>query len=95
MVRPTRSEQFVASEICMIHAVQRCVRVAFLGGIDEKSGTAYSTHRRVVSATNGSVGFGVWHRRFDLRDLEQSHALDHWESPGFRSGLVERRSTGA
>jgi hypothetical protein len=48
MVRPTRSEQFVASEVCIIHAVQRCVRRAFLAGIDEKSGIDYSFRREWI-----------------------------------------------
>jgi hypothetical protein len=42
MVRPTRNEQFVASEDCIIHAAKRCVRRAFLTGVDEKSGADYA-----------------------------------------------------
>ncbi|OYW18505.1 MAG: hypothetical protein B7Z55_10490 [Planctomycetales bacterium 12-60-4] len=48
MVRPTRDEQFVATEICIIHAVQRCVRRAFLAGMDEKSGVDYSFRREWI-----------------------------------------------
>ena len=42
MVRPTRNEQFVAGEVCIVHAVQRCVRKAFLAGVDDKSGADFS-----------------------------------------------------
>ncbi len=48
MSRPTRNEQFVATEICIVHAIQRCVRRAFLAGIDEKSGTDYSFRREWI-----------------------------------------------
>ncbi len=45
MVRPPRNEQFVANEVCIVHAIQRCVRRAFLAGVDEKSGVDYSFRR--------------------------------------------------
>ncbi len=48
MVRPTRDEQFVANEVCIIHAVQRCVRRAFLAGVDEVSGVDYSFRREWI-----------------------------------------------
>jgi hypothetical protein len=48
MVRPTRSEQFVASEVCICHTVQRCVRRAYLAGVDEKSGVDYSFRREWI-----------------------------------------------
>lgn len=45
MGRPLRSEQFRHDEIAIVHCVQRCVRKAFLTGVDEESGKDYS-HRR-------------------------------------------------
>jgi len=48
MVRATRNEQFVANEVCVVHAVQRCVRRAFLAGVDEKSGADYSFRREWI-----------------------------------------------
>jgi len=45
MGRATRVEEFSASEIGVLHVVQRCVRRAWLAGIDDKTGQDYS-HRR-------------------------------------------------
>jgi hypothetical protein len=45
MGRGLRSEVFSRAEVCIVHAVQRCVRRAYLTGIDEKSGRDYS-HRK-------------------------------------------------
>ena len=45
MPRPKRSEQFADDEVCIVHTVQRCVRRAFLAGVDPVSGVDYS-HRR-------------------------------------------------
>jgi REP element-mobilizing transposase RayT len=45
MGRPARSEQFVPDEIGIVHAVQRCVRRAFLAGVDDQTGTDYSFRR--------------------------------------------------
>ena len=61
MVRPTRDEQFVAGEVCIVHAVQRCVRRAFLAGIDEKSGTDYSFRREWIRRRMESLAsvFGI------------------------------------
>lgn len=42
MARCKRIEQFDPSEICIVHAIQRCVRRAFLAGVDEKSGKDFS-----------------------------------------------------
>ena len=45
MPRPHRIEQFDPAEVCIVHAVQRCVRRAFLAGVDQDSGMDYS-HRK-------------------------------------------------
>jgi len=45
MGRGLRSEVFTASEVCIVHVVQRCVRRAFLAGVDEQTGRDYS-HRK-------------------------------------------------
>ena len=48
MPRPQRSEQFDASEVCICHTVQRCVRRAFLAGVDPLSGTDYSFRKEWI-----------------------------------------------
>jgi hypothetical protein len=48
MGRPKRSEQFSSSEICIVHAVQRCVRRAFLAGVDDLTGKDYSFRRETI-----------------------------------------------
>ena len=35
MPRSQRSEQFDSGEVCIVHTVQRCVRRAFLAGLDQ------------------------------------------------------------
>ena len=45
MPRPKRVEQFDSNEVCIVHVVQRCVRRAFLAGVDRFSGKDYS-HRK-------------------------------------------------
>ena len=45
MGRVSRAEEFLASEVGIVHVVQRCVRRAWLAGIDDKTGQDYS-HRR-------------------------------------------------
>ena len=48
MVRPLRSEQFRHDEIAIVHCVQRCVRRAFLAGVDKTSGIDYSYRREWI-----------------------------------------------
>ena len=45
MPRPARNEQFDPDEVCIVHAVQRCVRRAFLAGVDAVTQQDYS-HRK-------------------------------------------------
>ena len=48
MPRPLRSEQFRADEVCIVHVVQRCVRRAFLAGVDRVSGIDYSFRKEWI-----------------------------------------------
>jgi REP element-mobilizing transposase RayT len=48
MGRPQRNEQFRHDEIAIVHCVQRCVRRAFLAGIDEVSRKDYSYRREWI-----------------------------------------------
>ncbi|QDV23041.1 hypothetical protein [Aureliella helgolandensis] len=48
MSRPNRNEQFQAGEVCIVHAIQRCVRRAFLTGVDPVSGKDYSFRREWI-----------------------------------------------
>jgi REP element-mobilizing transposase RayT len=45
MPRPNRKEQFAPDEVSICHCVQRCVRRAYLAGVDRESGIDYS-HRK-------------------------------------------------
>lgn len=48
MARTPRSDQFRSNEIAIVHCVQRCVRRAYLTGIDEVSGNDYSFRREWI-----------------------------------------------
>lgn len=48
MPRPKRDEQFEHGEICIVHAVQRCVRRAFLAGVDSQTGKDYSFRKEWI-----------------------------------------------
>lgn len=48
MPRPQRSEQFSDSEVCVLHVVQRCVRKAWLAGVDKESGKDYSFRKEWI-----------------------------------------------
>ncbi len=48
MGRAARTEQFQAAEIGIVHTVQRCVRRAFLAGVDAVSGKDYSFRREWI-----------------------------------------------
>ncbi|SMP55567.1 hypothetical protein SAMN06265222_1051, partial [Neorhodopirellula lusitana] len=48
MPRPKRDEQFENGEICIVHAVQRCVRRAFLAGVDAQTGKDYSFRKEWI-----------------------------------------------
>ncbi len=48
MPRLKRSEQFSVDEVCIVHAVQRCVRRAWLAGTDPVSGKDYGYRREII-----------------------------------------------
>lgn len=48
MGRTSRSEQFDPSEVCIVHVQQRCVRQAFLAGLDLFSGKSYEFRRECI-----------------------------------------------
>jgi hypothetical protein len=48
MGRPLRAEQFAAEEIGIVHAIQRCVRRAFLAGKDAETGRDFSFRREWI-----------------------------------------------
>ena len=48
MPRPQRCEQFDTAEICIVHVVQRCVRRAFLAGVDQETGQDYSFRKEWI-----------------------------------------------
>jgi hypothetical protein len=63
MGRPKRSEQFNPSEVCIVHTIQRCVRRAFLTGVDRQSGKDFSFRqewiRRRLEALASVFGIDV------------------------------------
>ncbi|MFG0263346.1 MAG: transposase [Novipirellula sp. JB048] len=48
MPRPPRDEQFTPDEVCIVHTVQRCVRRAYLAGVDPVTGKDYSGRREWI-----------------------------------------------
>jgi len=48
MPRPPRCQQFQPHEVCVVHVVQRCVRRAFLAGVDQASGIDYSFRKEWI-----------------------------------------------
>ncbi len=48
MPRPLRCEIFSAGEIAIVHVTQRCVRRAYLAGVDTLSGKDYSYRREWI-----------------------------------------------
>ncbi|MFK8113106.1 MAG: transposase, partial [Rubripirellula sp.] len=48
MPRPQRAEQFDPGEICILHTVQRCVRRAWLAGLDQATGKDYSFRKEWI-----------------------------------------------
>ena len=76
MPRPTRSEQFHSVEIGIVHAVQRCVRRAFLAGVDDKAGEDFSFRREWIRRRMESLAlvFGIDVLIYAI--IEQSRSLD-------------------
>ena len=48
MPRPLRLEVFRPQEIAILHCVQRCVRRAYLSGVDSVTGTDYSYRKEWI-----------------------------------------------
>ncbi|MEM7479206.1 MAG: hypothetical protein AAF483_29830 [Planctomycetota bacterium] len=48
MGRPLRKEQYSPEEVAIVHCVQRCVRRAFLAGVDEKTGKDFGFRREWI-----------------------------------------------
>jgi hypothetical protein len=61
MGRGIRAEQFSADEICIVHAIQRCVRRAFLAGYDANSKVDYSFRKEWIRRRMESLAsvFGI------------------------------------
>jgi REP element-mobilizing transposase RayT len=59
--RAIRAEAFHSTEIGIVHAVQRCVRRAFLAGVDQQSGKDYSFRKEWIRRRMESLAsvFGV------------------------------------
>ena len=48
MGRSLRAEQFSPDDISIVHCIQRCVRRAFLAGVDQQSGKDYGFRREWI-----------------------------------------------
>ncbi len=48
MPRLKRNEQYSVDEVCIVHAVQRTVRRAFLTGVDKVTGKDYGFRREWI-----------------------------------------------
>ncbi|TWT71792.1 transposase [Crateriforma conspicua] len=48
MPRPQRAERFDPAEVCVVHVIQRCVRRAFLAGVDRETGVDYSFRKEWI-----------------------------------------------
>src|SRR3990172_4573067 len=61
MGRAKRTELWDANEVGIVHAVQRCVRRAWLAGVDERSGKDYSYRREWIRRRLESLAsvFGI------------------------------------
>ena len=93
-MRQARGEVICPGEVQVVHAVQRCVRRAYLCGQDPLTGKSFEHRRAWIRDRLEFLASVFWHRLFDLYGDAQSLALRPAQSAGC-SGVLERRRSGS